>query len=175
MDCSRPGSSVHEISQARILVCAVLSCFSRVWLCGTLWPIIHQTPLTIGFSRQEYWSELPCPSPGDLSDPGIENAISYISCVHSGFFTTSASGMLLFPSTGDLPNPGTKPASPALQVNSLPTVIAKTPKYPSSFLSSSMKSFRVTWEIIYQASILTKFTEKIVQFCQSTSPNYYLL
>jgi len=32
----------------------------------------HKAPLSMGFSRQEYWSGLPCPSPGDLSDPGIE-------------------------------------------------------------------------------------------------------
>ena len=36
--------------------------------------IAHQTPLSVGFSRQEYWSELPFPSPGDLPDPGIEPA-----------------------------------------------------------------------------------------------------
>ena len=41
-------------------------------LCPTLWTIAHQTPLSVGFSRQEYWSGLPCPSPGDLPYPGIE-------------------------------------------------------------------------------------------------------
>ena len=38
----------------------------------TLWTIAPQSPLSIGFSRQEFWSELPFPSPGDLPDPGIE-------------------------------------------------------------------------------------------------------
>ena len=38
----------------------------------TPWTIAHQAPLSIGFSRQEYWSGLPCPSPRDLPDPGIE-------------------------------------------------------------------------------------------------------
>ena len=44
-------------------------------LCLTLltpWTLAHQASLSIGFSRQEYWSELPFPSPGDLPDPGIE-------------------------------------------------------------------------------------------------------
>ena len=50
----------------------------------TLWTIAGQVPLSIAFSRQEYYSELPCPSPGDLS------------------------------------NPETEPASPALQADSLP-------------------------------------------------------
>ena len=50
----------------------VLSLFSRVWLFATLWTIEHQALLSMGFSRQEYWSRLPCPPPGDLPDPGIE-------------------------------------------------------------------------------------------------------
>ena len=45
---------------------------SHIWLLETPWTIGHQGPLSMGFPRQEYWSELPCPLPGDLSDPGIE-------------------------------------------------------------------------------------------------------
>ena len=52
----------------------VLSCFSPVQLCGTLWTVARQVPLSIGFSRQEYWSGLPCPSPGELPDPEMESA-----------------------------------------------------------------------------------------------------
>ena len=37
-----------------------------------LWTAAHQAPLSVGFSRQEYWSALPCPSPGNLPEPGIE-------------------------------------------------------------------------------------------------------
>ena len=40
----------------------------------TFWTVAHQTPLSMGFSRQEYWSRLPCPPPGDLPDPGIKPA-----------------------------------------------------------------------------------------------------
>ena len=39
---------------------------------ATLWTVACQAPLSMGFSRQEYWSGLPFPSPGDLPDPGIE-------------------------------------------------------------------------------------------------------
>ena len=46
--------------------------FSRVRLFATLWTIAHQAPLSIGFSRQDYWSVLLFSSPGDLPDPGIE-------------------------------------------------------------------------------------------------------
>ena len=44
----------------------------RVQLFATPWTVAHQAPLSMGFSRQEYWSGLPFPSPGDLPNPGIE-------------------------------------------------------------------------------------------------------
>ena len=53
-------------------VCAVLSHFSRVWLFAMLWTVTPQAPLSMGFSRQWYWSGLPCPPPGDLPDSGTE-------------------------------------------------------------------------------------------------------
>ena len=52
--------------------CAVLSRFSQVWRFVTLWAIAFQAPLSMGFSRQEYWSGLPCPPLGDLPNPGIK-------------------------------------------------------------------------------------------------------
>ena len=45
---------------------------SRVRLFATPWTVAYQAPQSMGFSRQEYWSGLPFPSPGDLPDPGIE-------------------------------------------------------------------------------------------------------
>ena len=50
----------------------MLSCFNCDQLFATLWTVVHQTPLSMGFSRQEYWSGLPRCPPGDLPDPGIE-------------------------------------------------------------------------------------------------------
>ena len=50
----------------------LLSRFSRVRLFATLWSIARQVPLSMGLSRQEYWSGFPCPSPGDLPSPGIK-------------------------------------------------------------------------------------------------------
>ena len=44
----------------------------HVRLFATLWTVAHQAPLSIGFTRQKYWSGLPCPPPGDLSDSGIK-------------------------------------------------------------------------------------------------------
>ena len=45
---------------------------NRVQLFATLWTVAYQAPPSMGFSRQEYWSGLPFPFPGDLPDPGIE-------------------------------------------------------------------------------------------------------
>ena len=52
---------------------ALVKSLSRVRLFATLWTIARQAPLSMGFSRQEYWSGLPFPSPGDLPNPGIES------------------------------------------------------------------------------------------------------
>ena len=54
-----------------MLKCEVKS-LSHVRLFATLWTVAHQDPLSMGFFRQEYWSGLSFPSPGDLPDPGIE-------------------------------------------------------------------------------------------------------
>ena len=67
----------------------MLSYFSRVQLCETLWIVAHQTPLSMGFPGQEYWSGLTFPSPGDLPDPGIKLESLTFSAMASGFFTTS--------------------------------------------------------------------------------------
>ena len=53
-------------------ITCMLNCFSHVWLFATMWTVARQAPLSTGFSRQEYWSGLPCPPPGDFSNPGIE-------------------------------------------------------------------------------------------------------
>ena len=55
--------------------------FCSVWLFATLWTMARQAPLSMGFSRQEYWRGLPFPPPGDLPDPGIEPASLPVSCI----------------------------------------------------------------------------------------------
>ena len=50
-----------------------MSVASHVQLFATPWTVACQSPLSMGFSRQEYWSGLPFPAPGDLPDPGIES------------------------------------------------------------------------------------------------------
>ena len=69
----------------------MLSGFSHVWLFVTLWIIACQAPLCMGFSRQEYWSGLPFPSPGDLPDPGVKPVSPALA---AWFFTTASPGKL---------------------------------------------------------------------------------
>ena len=72
----------------------VLTHFSQARLFGTSWTTARQTPLSMGFSRKEYWSGLPCPPLGDLPNPGIKSAspttpVSPASpALEGGFFTT---------------------------------------------------------------------------------------
>ena len=80
------GSLLHPAVKT---ASCVLSVFTRVRLLVTPWTVAHQAPLSMGFSRQEYWSGLPCPPPGDLPDPGIET-VSLTSPALAGFFTASA-------------------------------------------------------------------------------------
>ena len=69
-----------------VYVCACL--YNHVLLFAVPWTEeAHQAPLSMEFSRQEYWSELPFPSPGNLLDPGIETESPALA---RGFFTTTA-------------------------------------------------------------------------------------
>ena len=67
----------------------MLSHFSHVQICATLWTIAHQAPLSMGFSRQEYWSGLQSPSPGDLPDPEIKPVTLTSPALAGRFFTIS--------------------------------------------------------------------------------------
>ena len=68
----------------------MLSHFSFIRLFSTLWTVAHQDPLSMGFSRQEYWGGLPYPTPGDLPNPGIKPASVPFPTLAGRFFTPSA-------------------------------------------------------------------------------------
>ena len=72
------------------MVVCVLSLFSHVWLFSTLGTVVFHAPLSMGFSRQEYWSGLPCPPPGDLPSPGTEPTSLLSPALVGRFFTSSA-------------------------------------------------------------------------------------
>ena len=68
----------------------MLSHFSHVQFFGILWTVACQAPLSLGFSRQEYWSGLSCPPPADLPYPGMESAYLMSPALAGRFLTTSA-------------------------------------------------------------------------------------
>ena len=65
-----------------------------------LWSIAHQVPLSVGLSRQEYWSGLPCPPPEDLPNPGTEPASLKSPALAGRFFTNIS--MYMFSHCGSL-------------------------------------------------------------------------
>ena len=142
----------------------VLSCFSRVRLFATTWTVAHQIPLSMGFSRQEHWSGLPCPPPGDLPNSGLESrspalqvdslpskplcVLSHFSCVWF-FATLWAVALQASLSMGfsrqedwngchDLPDPGREPES------------LTAPALPGRFFNIS-----ATWETQIQIQSLS--------------------
>ena len=80
------GREWWSVRLERTCMCA-RSLLSRLFV--TLWTIAHQAPVH-GFSRQEYWSGLPCPPPGDLPDPGIESRSLTSLMLAGAFFTMSS-------------------------------------------------------------------------------------
>ena len=73
----------------------MLTCCSSVQLFATLWTVAHQAPLSVEFPRQEYWSGLLFPIPGDLPDPGIEPKNSVSPALQAGFLPLCHLGGLL--------------------------------------------------------------------------------
>ena len=71
-------------------LCCILSRFSYAQLFATPGTVAGQALLSMGFSRQEYWSTLLFPSPGDLPDPGIKPTSLTSPAMAGGFFTTTA-------------------------------------------------------------------------------------
>ena len=86
----------------------MLSHFSHVQLFATTWTVAHQAPLSREFSRKEYWNGLPFPSPGDLSNPGIEPMSLMSPALVGGFFTIST--------TWETPNEDAAAAAKSLQL-----------------------------------------------------------
>ena len=100
------------------LCCAVLS---HLVMSDSLQPHgLQPTRILWGFSRQEYWSELSCSPPGDLSNPGIEH--SFLHCRWILYHLNHQGSVKIMewqpiPSLGDLSNPGFEPGSPFLQLS----------------------------------------------------------
>ena len=83
------SSTLRVLCEYQLGEC-LLSRFSHVRLFVTPRTVAHRAPLSVGFSRQEYWNRLLCPPPGDLPDPGIKPAFLMTLGLAGQFFTTSA-------------------------------------------------------------------------------------
>ena len=100
IDGSPPGSPVPGILQARTLEWVAISfsstwkrkvkvqSLSRVWLLATSWTAAHQAPLSVGFSRQEYWSGVPLPSPKVFT--GIHKIVPLVPATANSQITAQA-------------------------------------------------------------------------------------
>ena len=87
------GPSLHIHPPCNMLL--LINCFSHVQLFVT-WTIACQALLSMGFSRQEYWSELPCLPPGNLPNPGIEPTSPVSPALQADSLPTEPSGTLLW-------------------------------------------------------------------------------
>ena len=120
------------------------------------WTVAHQAPPSMGFSRQEHWSGLPLPSPGDLPDPGIEPRSPTL---QADTLTSAPSGKpeeywsgLPFPSPGDLPDPGIEPRSPAFQADALTSEPPGKPGLESKEQFSPVKFLKILWCLFFVGS-----------------------
>ena len=135
------------------MCCAVLSCSV----------VSNSLPARLlcpwGFSRQEYWSGLPCPPPGDLPNPGSKprspalQADSLPSEPPAKPKNTGVGKLSLL--QGIIPDPGIKQGSPALQADSLPAELPGKPNFQLTYMQIIIDSeFRGCWNNDYECSIL---------------------
>ena len=95
LPCSS-GESWSVVINWFCVLCACAQLFSHVRLFVTLWTVALQASLSMGFSRQKYWSGLPFPSLGDLPSPKIEPPSLVSPTLAGGFFTTGPPGKPFF-------------------------------------------------------------------------------
>ena len=155
-----------------ILIC-VCWLLSPVRLFATPWTVAHQAPLSVEFSRQEYWGGLPFLSPGNLPHPGIETRSpasqvdSWLSQPSGKPKNIGAGNLSLSP--GELPEPVIKLGSPALQADSLP---AEQPGKPV-YLHSCLYLHSFFWRICKTEAMLASRKGKWVN--RSKREVYFLL
>ena len=88
VDCPQRPKQL-EFTRQMMVEWMNIHCFSRIWISATLWTVVHQITLSLVFSRQEYWSGLPCLPPESLPNPGIEPTSLMFATLVGRFFTTS--------------------------------------------------------------------------------------
>ena len=104
----------------------MISCFSSVWLLATLWTVAYQAPLSMEFFRQEYWSGLPYPPPGDLPNPGIKPASPSTPSLQANSLPLSHWGSPLFILLSPQPPTFRSPNNSALDRHPTASALAQT-------------------------------------------------
>ena len=171
-----PSAHVILLGKSSLLLLLLLSPFSRVWLCATPWTAAYQAPLSMGFSRQEYWNGLPLPSPGHLPNPGIKplspalqaNSLLSQPPGKPDTYTAAAAAKSLqsFPTLCD-PIDGSSPGSPVpgiLQARTLERVaisFSNAWKWKMKVTSLSRVQPSVTpWTAAFQAPLSVGFSRQ---------------
>ena len=141
----------------------MLGHFSRVWLFATLWTTALQAPLSMGFSRWEYWSGLPCPPPGNLPNPGIKPASLMSPALAGRFFNTSATweahrlyGPKVLPGESQGQEPGGPPSMGVTQSQTRLTWLSSSSKVFIYYLSPATSNSPLTTHI----KVFTKQTNE---------------
>ena len=121
---------------------------SRVRFFATPWTVAYQAPPSMGFSRQEYWSGLPFPSPGDLPNPGIERGSP---ALQTGALLSEPPGKPQATGMGSLSllqgiflTQELNLGSPALQVDSSPTELSEKPKESNRYYNKGRQGVGVS-------------------------------
>ena len=86
------GEMKRRLGLTHLCLCSLVLMLNSVQLLAIPWTVLHQAPLSLGFSRQEYWSGLPFPTSGALPHPGIEPMSLVSPTLAGGFFTTVPPG-----------------------------------------------------------------------------------
>ena len=95
------GANTRPPDLYTLLPNCMLSHFSHVQLFATPWTVARQVPLSLGFSRQEHWSGLPCPPPGGLPNPWVEHTSLTSPALAGSLFTTNATWEAQAPEKSD--------------------------------------------------------------------------
>ena len=149
----------------------VVVVLSHVQLFSTPSTVTHQAPPSMGFSRQEYWSGVPFPSPRNLSNSRIQPESPVLwagSLLPQPLWKTRKLGWVAMPSSRGLPNPGSKPRSLALQVDSLPLEPLGKPKNTGVGSLSLLQGIFPTQDCLSPAQAGRFFTTSVTREAQPT-------
>ena len=148
----------------------------RVWLFGTPWTVAHQAPPSTGFSRQEYWSGVPFPSPGDLPDPGIEPRSPALWADAFNLWATREGLRILewvaYPFSRGSSPPRNRTRVSALQADCLPTEL----NWEKGFvIAQQLKSLQIfLWLLLTTSRSPSAYSKDFADYRSNCFPSWYI-